>query len=69
MRSGIYRHREHPELLYLFVGLAHHHDSMDEVVVYSPLFTRPDWSGRSILTYRTVEDFDSTFEWAGDRLP
>jgi hypothetical protein len=69
MQPGIYRHKDYPELLYLFIGLAHHHDSMEEVVIYSPLFTRESWSGRSIMTYRSMDDFNATFEWAGERLP
>ncbi len=69
MKPGIYKHRKHPELKYLFMGLAHHHDNVnDDVAVYTPLFTRPDWAGRSIMTYRSLASFNETFEWVGERL-
>ena len=69
MKPGVYRHKHHPELLYLFIGLAHHHDTKDEVIVYVPLFTRPEWKGVPRMTYRSVEDFNATFEWASERMP
>lgn len=69
MKPGVYKHKQHPELLYLFIGLAHHHDTGEEAVVYVPLFTRPEWKGQSRMTYRSVEDFNATFEWVDERMP
>ena len=69
MKPGVYRHKEHPDLLYLLIGLAHHHDSNEEVVVYVPLFTRPEWKGISGMTFRSVKDFNATFDWADERMP
>jgi len=69
MKTGVYRHKEYPELLYLLIGLAHHHDSKDEVAVYVPLFTRPEWKGNSSMTFRSIDDFNKTFEWADERMP
>lgn len=69
MKPGVYRHRKHPDLLYLFIGLAHHHDSKEESVVYVPLFTRPEWKGVPRMTYRSVDDFNTTFEWVDERMP
>jgi hypothetical protein len=69
VKQGVYKHREHPELLYLLIGLAHHHDTKEEVIVYVPLFTRPEWKGIPRLTYRSVKDFEATFEWADERMP
>jgi len=69
MQAGVYRHKQHPELYYLLIGLAHHHDTKEEIIVYVSLFTRDTWSGVPRMTYRTVEDFFETFEWAGERQP
>lgn len=69
MKPGVYRHRKHPELLYLFIGLARHHDTDEEVIVYVPLFTRSEWKGSARMTYRPIEDFNATFEWSDERMP
>lgn len=69
MKPGVYRHKQYPELLYLFIGLARNHESDEEVIVYIPLFTRPEWKGTARMTYRTVENFNSTFEWVDERIP
>lgn len=69
MKAGVYRHKKPPERYYLLVGLARSHETDEEVIVYVPLFTKPEWSGTARMAFRTVEDFKETFEWVGERLP
>lgn len=68
MKPGVYKHRKHPEFLYLFIGLARNHDTDEEVIVYVPLFTKPEWKGSARMTYRSVKDFENVFEWVGERM-
>jgi len=69
MKSGVYRHLERDELLYLLIGLAQEHDTHQEVVVYVPLFKREGWDETPIMTYRSREDFEKNFEWVSDKQP
>ncbi len=66
MQSGVYQHNDN---FYLYIGLARSHDTDEEVIVYVPLFTRPEWAGTARMAFRTVEDFKQNFEWVSERLP
>ncbi len=69
MKAGVYVNKKHPEDKYLFIGLARQHHTNEEVIVYVPLRIKPEWAGTARMAYRTVDDFNEHFEWAGDRLP
>lgn len=66
MNAGVYEHNGNH---YLLIGLARSHATGEEVIVYVPLLTRPEWSGTARLAFRTVEDFNKNFTWVGERLP
>lgn len=66
MQAGVY---EHNGKHYLLIGLARSHDTDEEVIVYVPLLTKPEWSGTARMAFRTVEDFNKNFQWVGERLP
>lgn len=69
MKAGIYAHKRHPQDKYLLIGLARDHHTNEEVIVYVPLRIEPEWAGTARMSFRTVEDFNETFEWVDDRLP
>ena len=69
MKPGVYQHKQLPERYYLYIGLARNHDTNEEVIVYVPLFTKPEWAGTARMAFRTVGDFDENFDWVGERLP
>lgn len=69
MQAGIYTNNKHPNDKYLFIGLARQHDTNEEIIVYVPLRVEPEWAGTARMCYRTVEDFNASFTWVGDRLP
>jgi hypothetical protein len=66
MNAGVYEHNGNP---YLLIGLARSHATGEEIIVYVPLLTKPEWSGTARLAFRTVEDFNKNFTWVGERLP
>ena len=69
MKSGVYRHKERTDLLYLLIGLAQQHDTHEEVIIYIPLFNRDGWDETPIMTYRSLKDFTQNFEWVSERQP
>lgn len=66
MNTGIYEHNGNH---YLLIGLARSHDTDEEVIVYVPLLTKPEWSGTPRMSFRTIADFKENFTWVGERLP
>lgn len=69
MKAGVYRHKQHPKDLYLFIGLARHHKTNEEFIVYVPLRVEKEWAGTARMALRTVQDFEETFEYVSERLP
>lgn len=69
IHSGIFEHNRHPGNYYLMLGLARCHRSGIEHIVYVPLRVEPEWAGTARMAIRTVEDFDSSFSYIGERLP
>jgi len=69
MKAGVYKHKRHPQDLYLFIGLARHHETNEEFIVYVPLRVEKEWAGTARMALRNVEDFNETFEYVAERLP
>lgn len=65
MQTGVYRKRDDNNL-YLLLGPGHDSDYKDrEVVIYVPLYTRPDRTGPR-LAVRTRASFEEKFEYLGE---
>ncbi len=69
MKAGVYKHKRHPKDLYLLIGLARHHHTNEEFIIYVPLRLEKEWEGTARMSLRTVEDFKNTFEYVAERLP
>lgn len=67
--AGVYEHVRHPGNYYLLIGLARHHHTDEEHIVYVPLRVEAEWAGTARMALRTTEDFAQTFNWVGERLP
>lgn len=63
---GIYRHYKGNE--YEVIGIGHHSETLEEVVIYRALYTSTEY-GKNALWVRPAKMFFETVEINGEKLP
>ena len=66
IRPGIYRH--YKGNLYRVIGIAHHSETLEELVVYQALYESPEF-GKDAIWVRPIALFCDMVDWTGKRMP
>lgn len=66
IQSGIYQH--YKGNLYEVIGLAHHSETLEKLVVYRALYDSPEF-GPNAIWVRPYEMFLEEIEWEGKKVP